>query len=213
MKLPKQVLPKRLLIRLVIVAVAGIFAWFNGGKYSEKAKSNSATTSQTAANPSLKEGDFDVFLNCKLINHEHNDGDSFHVAHGGSQIEYRLYYVDTPESRDKPYDNHQKRVKEQGLDMGGLSYKETISLGKKAKKFTTKLLKQNDFDIYTKHELVYGGPREYAFVRLQYQGKSQWLHEILAKENLARVHTWGTATPEGQSYKKHKSYLQSLTSY
>ncbi len=197
-------LSNRMILRLVVAAIAGIAAWFSNSKRGASSGDTAATT------PVKVTSGYQVYLSCDLVSSKYNDGDSFLVNHDGTQQEYRLYYVDTPESRDKPYADHRQRVEDQGRDLGGLSYKQALEVGKKAKEFTTKVLNQGKFEVYTKKELVYQGPRQYAFVRVDYQGKKQWLHELLVSKGLARVHTKGVETPLGQPYRQHKSYLLSL---
>ena len=36
--------------------------------------------------------------NCRLLENQSNDGDSFHVKADGEEYLFRLYHVDTPES-------------------------------------------------------------------------------------------------------------------
>lgn len=200
-------LPNRMMMRLIIAAIAGIVAWFTGNKDSEKVTEKAPSVKHTAQK---QQGEFDVYLNCSLASSKYNDGDSFLVSHGGAgKQEYRLYFVDTPESKDKPYEDHKKRVGEQGVDLGGLSYQETLKIGKAAKAFTTQVLKK-PFTIFTTHELVYGGPRKYAFVQVEYKGGARWLHELLIENGLARVHTRGAETPDGNAYQKQKKHLKNV---
>jgi len=202
---------KRIFVRLAIVAIIGIFSWFSKNKSN---KTSSDKTNSTSHRQSEKtQNGFTVYENCTLVNSKYNDGDSFLVNIGDSEQEYRLYYVDTPESRDKPYDDHRRRVEDQGRDMGGINYKQAIKVGQKAKKFTHSLLSKYSFSVYTKEELVFGGPRQYAFVSVEHDGNAEWLHEILVKEGLARIHTKGVTTPNGKTFQKQKSYLQSLSKF
>ena len=157
----------------------------------------------------LYDDKFQIHENCVLSPSKFNDGDSFLVEHDREKQEYRLYFVDTPESRDKPYDDHKQRVERQGEDLGGLSYKRTISVGYNAKTFTSKIL-QKPFNIFTVDELVYGGPRKYAFVQVDYEGEQRWLHEVLIENGLARIHTKGVSTPVKNSAKEQKERLKTL---
>ncbi len=189
---------KRMMIRLIVLVIAGIVGWFGKNKDGSHKANQGSNVEQTE--------NFQVLSNCKLVSNKYNDGDSFMVSHGGKQTEFRLYYADTPESKDKPYDDHQRRVRDQGKDLGGLSYKETIKLGQEASRFTQQVLKK-PFTIYTKGELVYGGPRRYAFVQVSYDGGRKWLHELLIEKGLGRMHTKGITTPDGLSYSKQKARL------
>ena len=40
--------------------------------------------------------DWQTIRNCRLIENESNDGDSFHVKADGEERIFRLYFVDTP---------------------------------------------------------------------------------------------------------------------
>jgi len=190
---------KRFIFQAIIAAIIAISAWITKTQTSGKDNSIHET-----------KGEFQVYTNAKLIDHKYNDGDSFFVQHGGNQVQYRLYYVDCPESRDKPYDDHRQRVTEQGQDLGGLSYKQTIKRGQEAKDFTKKILKKGNFDVYTKEESVFGSERQYAFILLNRKGENTWLHELLIQKGLARVHTKGITTPEEVSFKQHRAYLEKL---
>ena len=192
----------RQMTRLILVVLASIVGWITNTSKAKKGEGSKGEQTQ--------EG-FTLHKNCTLIESKYNDGDSFLVSHEGKTQEYRLYYVDTPESRDKPYDDHRRRVTKQGEVLGGLSYEQTIKVGKKAKTFTKTLLKK-PFKVYTKGELVYQGPRLYAFVKVQYKGAERWLHELLVENGLARIHTKGVTTPEGVDYYQHKKALQKVES-
>ena len=201
-------IPKRLVIRLVIVLIAAVFGWFGKDSLADESK-----TSNTAMNERQQtveqNGEFKVYLNCELVPSKYNDGDSFLVKHGDTEQEYRLYYVDTPESKDKPYDDHRERVLDQGRDLGGLGYEQTLKIGKTAQYVTQELLSK-PFRVYTTEELVYQGPRQYAFVQVESGGKVRWLHEILIEKGLARIHTRGAATPEGESFYDHRDALRQI---
>jgi len=196
----RSFMSNRSLIRIVIAAIVAICAWLAKDKLPSKDNSHSG-----------KHGEFTAFFDCSLVDHRSNDGDSFFVQHGGKQVEYRLYYVDCPESKDWSYNNHQQRLKDQGKALGGLNKQETLKRGQDAKKFTIDLLKSNPFDVYTIHEKVFNSEREYAFIKVKYEGKPQWLHEILVENELARVHTKGMVTPDGTPYQRHKKHLLKLS--
>jgi hypothetical protein len=54
--------------------------------------------------------------NCRLIENESNDGDSFHLKADGEEHIFRLYFVDTPEAEEGGY--VEKRVTEQAETFG-----------------------------------------------------------------------------------------------
>lgn len=150
---------------------------------------------------------------CRFISGRNSDGDSFHVKHEKGETEFRLYFVDTPESTYKTYgrgENNGARIAEQGDYFGGLSQKQTTGVGKDGKDFVKKLLSKNNFEVETQWEDVYGPERKYCFVLVPWEGKKVYLHELMVKRGLARIHTRGADLPEGRGYHEQKSYLKSL---
>ena len=155
---------------------------------------------------------YETFNRCRLIEHRHNDGDSFHVRlPTGEDVEFRLYYVDTPESSARRYrngDTNYRRIAEQGRAMGGLTQKQTTSIGQDAKHFVHNLLSKQPFRVITKWEPVYNSDRRYAFVLVSWKGRERFLHEILVDKGIARIHTLGRELPDGTSYYRHKDALK-----
>lgn len=151
--------------------------------------------------------------NCRFITGRNSDGDSFHVKHEQGETEFRLYFVDTPESQFKTYrdgNNNGDRIAEQGRYFDGLSQDQTTTVGKAGKAFVKKLLSQNDFQVLTKWEDVYGPDRKYCLVVVPWEGKQVYLHELLVGKGLARIHTRGADLPQGRDYRAQKGYLQAL---
>lgn len=159
-------------------------------------------------------GEYTELSGCRLANHRNNDGDSFHVhVPGGNGQEFRLYFVDAPESAYKTYrdgDNNGKRLGYQAEYFGGLSRKETTDLGMRAKKWTAEVLGRGAFTVYTRGELVYGGPRQYCFVRVRDGGEERWLHELLVEEGLVRIYTKGATMPDGTKRGTQEERLHAL---
>ena len=60
--------------------------------------------------------DWQTIRNCRLIENESNDGDSFHVKADGEERIFRLYFVDTPEAESGGY--VEGRVGEQAKEFG-----------------------------------------------------------------------------------------------
>jgi len=216
--------PKSLLWRAGVLLVACVVAWMqyqentasaeNGSKNAHKERGGGS--SKSSKSPKKKSsGEYEVLERCSLIPHKHNDGDSFHVrTPKGEDVEFRLYFVDTPESRPKTYGhgaNNFKRIAEQGAYFGGLNQKQTTQIGAEGKHFVKSLLSQQKFRVTTRWESVYSSARRYAFVTVQWQGKSRYLHEVLVSKGYARIHTLGRALPDGgRSYYRQKSHLKEL---
>ncbi|MGJ8698164.1 MAG: thermonuclease family protein [Verrucomicrobiaceae bacterium] len=164
--------------------------------------------SEVTSKKDERQGKFYVLYDCEYIPDTYNDGDSFKIkTSDGRVVELRMYFVDTAESKDKPYADHRKRVGQQGDYFGGLDYKTTLKLGEAAKKFAASGLKGKELTVYTMWEEVYTSGRFYAFVEVE--GEGFW-HETLVKEGLARIHTKGEETPDGTSRRNRESELRKL---
>ena len=181
----------------------------------DKERKNQKRGEKSTKSPKKKSSKkYEVLDRCSLIPHKHNDGDSFHVrTPKGEDVEFRLYFVDTPESAAKTYGhgaNNFKRLADQGRDLGGLSQKETVKIGQEAKHFVKSLLSKQKFKVTTRWEPVYNSARRYAFVTVNWQGESRYLHEVLVSKGYCRIHTLGRPLPEGKSYYQQKAHLQEL---
>lgn len=150
---------------------------------------------------------------CRFITGRNSDGDSFHVKHEQGETEFRLYFVDTPESQFKSYrdgNTNGKRIAEQGDYFGGLVQDDTTTVGRAGKELVKKLLSKNDFEVLTKWEDVYGPDRKYCLVVVPWEGQQVYLHELLVAKGLARVHTRGADLPQGRGYRDQKSHLKAI---
>lgn len=152
---------------------------------------------------------FTILRGAKILEHRNNDGDSFHIAHDGKEHEFRLYFVDCPESRLHQYNGD--RIRQQGRYFGGLSTDRTIAIGRDAKAFTRQLLESEPFTIYTRWQPVYDSGRYYAFVFLpDGDGGGEELSEKLVRAGLCRIHTEGAALPDGRPKKDFAQHLRAL---
>ena len=162
----------------------------------------------------LEHGEFRELRGCRLVAHRNNDGDSFHVATpDGNRQEFRLYFVDAPESALKQYrdgNSNEERLRFQAEYFGRLAQDQTTEVGQQAKKWTAKLLGQEPFTVYTRGEKVYNGPRLYGFVSVQERGQERWLHELLVERGLARIYTKGAGLPDGTKPGTQEKRLRSL---
>lgn len=149
----------------------------------------------------VERGEYRELRGCTLVDRRNNDGDSFHIRMpDGKTQEFRLYFVDAPESEVRQYrggDSNEERIRYQGEYFGRLSQKETTAVGKAAKKWTAGMLGRAPFTVYTRDEVVYQGPRLYCFVQVQAGGQERWLHELLVEQGLARIYTKGAKMPDG----------------
>lgn len=165
---------------------------------------------------SVSSSKFEVLENCSIIDHYSNDGDSFHVKTPKGDHEFRLYYVDAPESKARKYrdgNTNYKRIAEQGAEMGGLDQKQTTEVGGEAKLFVKKLLRGEKFRVATVWEGVYGPQRKYAFILVPYEGQERYLHELLVARGLGRIHTKPHTLPDNTSSSRHKDKLRKLEKF
>jgi len=128
--------------------------------------------------------DWQTFTNCRLIENESNDGDSFHVKADGEEYLFRLYFVDTPESETDSV--VAERITEQAENFG-VSEDQCIRGGKTAKEFTAKVL-SHPFTVVTRFQKALGRSklqRYYAIILVD--GKND-LAEMLVRAGLARAH-------------------------
>ena len=166
-----------------------------------------ASGDEAASSPKAVNG-YDLFHGCRLVDHRHNDGDSFHVRlSNGEEVELRLYFVDTPESRRHQYNG--ERIGHQARYFG-LSSDEAVELGAEAKHFVLKLLDQGEFSVFTKWAPVFKSDRFYAFIAVDYEGQKMWLHELLVKRGYARIYTEGATMPGGQKSDAREKVLRGI---
>jgi endonuclease YncB( thermonuclease family) len=131
----------------------------------------------------------------------------------GRQAEFRLYFVDTPESAFKSYrggeSNHQ-RINEQAAHFNGITAEQAVEIGKQGKQFTLSLLASRPFDVYTRWDSPFHDERFHAFIAVQQDGKTRWLEELLVERGLVRIHTKPADLPDGTPAATQKSRLHEL---
>lgn len=203
------------LLLLVIVLAVRHFSGVPGPSTKPDAKPQTpAVSTETAAAPTRKQGEWSVYSGCKLVDHKNNDGDSFLVRlPNGTQREYRLYFVDTPESQFKRYgggETNAQRISEQARYFGKLSSEKAVAVGSEAKQFALSALKAAPFDLITKNEAVFDSARHYAHVEITRNGQRQRLDEMLVERGFARIHTKGEDLPDGTSAASHKQKLRGI---
>lgn len=138
--------------------------------------------------------DWETLRNCRLMENESNDGDSFHVKADGEERIFRLYFADTPEAESGGYVT--ERVTEQAKEFG-ITEEESVEMGKKAAAFTRAVLSR-PFKVTTRGQNALGASqlkREYAFVET---ADGEDLAEMLISRGMAR--SFGEdAAPPGES--------------
>lgn len=173
------------------------------------------TTGKEAPKP-RRQGAYEVYQNCTLADYRNNDGDSFKVRLPDGRIEeFRLYFVDTPESAFKRYaggDSNHERIRRQAADLGGITPEQAVETGKRAKAYSLGLLESRPFTLHTCWDSPYQDQRYHAFVEVIDSGKPRWLHELLVERGFARILTKPADLPDGTPAERHKQYLKSLES-
>lgn len=215
-------------VAALVIAAGGLWWYENVDQPSDVTSSRSTTSSDSGseivakpvstasvATPTTqgvsieKVNGYDRLIGTVMIDHRNNDGDSFFVRHGDREFELRIYYADAPEKYlSDRYENQRRRVAEQARELGGLTVEETVAVGQAAKAHVAKILKGQSFSVFTKWERVYNGERFYGFVLLP--DETEWLCENLVENGLARIHTKGEPTPDGNSYRVFKNTLEGL---
>lgn len=194
----------------ILVVIAFVVKLYNDSKGPASSENQRVTdVGQLKSSEDEKRGKYFVLKNCVYVpDTKYNDGDSFKVkTEDGRIVEVRCYFVDTAESKDKPYADHRKRVTDQGRYFGDLGYKEALKLGREAKKYAERSLSGKKLTVYTIWEEVYTSGRYYAFVEVP--GMGLW-HEDLVKKGLARIHTKGADLPNGTRWKAQKERLKNF---
>lgn len=142
--------------------------------------------------------------NCRYVERNGNDGDSFGVQCGRSKFIVRLYFVDSPETTaGKDGD----RVREQ-MNYFGATFEDTLSAGHRANALAHDAL-GGAFVVQTKKASAPGRssePRYYGLVQIG----GRYLHEALLAEGLARVKGVTTVLPDGTPSKAYLGRLHAL---
>ena len=144
---------------------------------------------------------FERINGCTLEPDEWTDGDSFRVRLPDGRLEtFRLYYVDTTESRSRG-----KRSDEQAAYFE-LTRAQAVELGKEAKEFTARALAK-PFTIQTRWRKLLDGARFYAMV---YAAEGDDLAELLVTHGLARIHGTRTPLPDGRDSRTYLAHLRTV---
>lgn len=133
-----------------------------------------------------------------------NDGDSFHVMHGGREYIFRLYFVDSPEAEN----SFPERVQEQA-DYWNIEPSRVLAAGEEAAQFTRSTLAGRKLTIETRWEDAKGNsslPRYYAFVTVEGKDYAQ----VLTAQGHTRVYGNMVDHPRGMSRDAISTRLDAL---
>lgn len=144
--------------------------------------------------------------NCRYIEHDGNDGDSFRLQCASRKFVLRFYFVDAPETNLKL---EADRAREQAQYFGA-SLDDTLNAGYRARD-TVRGLLGGAFVVLTKRASAPGRskePRLYCLVQIG----GRWLHETLVAEGLARVKGVTTSLPDGTPSRAYLGRLRDMES-
>jgi len=152
--------------------------------------------------------------NCQYVpNESANDGDSFWIKNKSRRYKLRLYFVDTPETTDKEK-WAEDRLKAQAEYFKTSDVNFTLKVGKRATKFTRKLLsKKKGFTVYTRkvEAMGRGKTRYYAMIKVD----GRFLSELLTEQGYVRINkrtAIKNPLPEGLTVTKFEKRLHRLES-
>jgi endonuclease YncB( thermonuclease family) len=201
---------------LLMVVVAAVWGWerWHQPPGEPRAKPTARSQAATGVDASGREGGYERFDGCAWVDDRLNDGDSFKLRlPGGREETFRLYFVDTPESKFKRYaggDSNHARIDDQAAYFDGISAQQAVEVGQSAKHFVKAQLSAKPFTLYTRWEDPFGDRRFHAFVRFADGGSPAWLDERLVEKGLCRIFTKGANLPDGTPIAKHKARLKEL---
>jgi endonuclease YncB( thermonuclease family) len=136
-----------------------------------------------------------TLTNCRLIENESNDGDSFHVMHDEEEYLFRLYFVDAPESETDSV--VAERITQQASHFG-ISEEQSIEGGKTAKEFTEKALSR-PFSVVTRFQKAMGRSKLQRYYGVVLVVGNDDLAELLVKAGFARAFGQVVDAPKGKS--------------
>jgi len=214
---------QQLLLMVVLAVVAALARHYNKTDSSARtdrpdrkpareapASKPGGSSSGPASSTRDKTDTYVTFQNCRYEEHVQNDGDSFRVRlPDGSVEQFRLYFVDCPESQFRSYRGgatNRDRIHEQA-EYFGITDEQAVEIGSRAKARIHELLGKGPFTLYTRWDDPFGDLRFHAFVL---PAGGPYLEETLVREGLARIYTKGAEMPDGLSFKARQEQLRKL---
>lgn len=209
----------RSLWKALIVFIASLVVWFIDQRQQKDTAANGTPPPKAIPVPENggasankasgeKAGRFQKYTGCQLVDHRQNDGDSFRVRLPDGRVEqFRLYFVDCPESAFRNYGKGETNRARIGDQAGyfGITAEQAVEIGKQAKEETLELLGRQPFTVFTFWEDPFKDQRYHAIVQL---GEGGWLHERLVRDGLVRIYTKPTDLPDGTPAGEHVKALR-----
>lgn len=190
--------------QMAILLIAAAVVWFLDQKNPDKARKSPSRP------PPVATATYETFSSCQLIEHRQNDGDSFRVKLPDGRVEqFRLYYVDAPESDFRSYrggETNRERIHEQAGEFG-ITDEQAVEIGKKAKKLVHQTLSRGSFTVQTRWDDPFNDRRYHAFIT---PASGPLLEETLVREGLVRIHTKPAPLPDGTAVKAQLAKLHQL---
>ncbi|MCX7892124.1 MAG: thermonuclease family protein [Burkholderiales bacterium] len=162
-----------------------------------------AASAAAGAAPAPQPAGWARLTDCRYVESEANDGDSFHVHCGAGDFIVRLYFVDAPES-DLAFPD---RVREQARYFG-ITMDASVGAGKRAAAAVREALRQ-PFLVWTRWASAQGRsklPRYYAFVEVSRHDLAEWL----VAQGLARPRGATVQHPLGEPARARLARLRAL---
>ena len=187
--------------RLLVAGLGLVLEYFRRRSRADRSRARPSPrrSPKRASRPAQER--FECLGHCTLLEADGNDGDSFRVRHPDGVSRFRLYWVDTCETRaDFP-----ERVRHQARYFG-IPESRVPEFGERARSLTLSRLRRGAFEVYTRWEPVMESDRFHAFVRCD----GEWLCQTLVCEGLARIFTLPAPAPDGTSEAAFGARLREL---
>lgn len=198
---------RRKLWQVVVLLIASAIVWFLDQRQGGAPKGKPSTDAPVVIKG---KGSYETFTGCQWVDHRQNDGDSFRVKLPDGRVEqFRLYYVDTPESQFRSYpggETNRERIHEQAK-IFGITDEQAVEIGQRAKKLVHGILSRGSFTVQTKWDDPFDDHRYHAFVT---PASGPLLEETLVREGLVRIHTKPAPLPDGTEVKARLKTLRRL---
>lgn len=190
--------------QLAVILIGAALVWFLDQRHTGPEEKPRGSEIRSASSS------YETFTGCRLHEHRQNDGDSFHVKLPDGRVEqFRLYYVDAPESAFRSYRGgatNRERIHQQAVELG-LTDDQAVEIGRRAKQLVLGTLARGSFTVQTKWDDPFNDRRYHAFVT---PVGGPLLEETLVREGLARIHTKPADLPDGTRVKARMQQLEKL---
>ncbi|HEY5792066.1 MAG TPA: thermonuclease family protein [Chthoniobacterales bacterium] len=150
-------------------------------------------------------GEWQPLSDCRLRDSPFNDGDSFHVTHGGKEYIFRLCYVDTPETR--ALRAYTERTTAQARYFG-IKKSTLFKIAAQASAFTRQTLNR-PFTVWTDWTDARGNSQQPRFFGI-IQTSGQDLAELLVARGFSRVYGYSPDRPDGTPAAGYRAKLKQL---